>query len=159
MPGSSLLTSCVAGAGAGAGMVGPPVVAAAAIAPEWGGVPAHRNRIQLLTIESPHVTVSGLAKLGRPFEYRVEDWYEVARRTGDDLEHLQRRGLLLPCLAQFAGESCDLCIFAQSGKTPIAGGLWCGAALRLDCLLRLRWATARGPTPSHLALPERTASA
>ena len=38
MPGSSLLTSCVAGAGAGAGMVGPPVVAAAAIAPEWGGV-------------------------------------------------------------------------------------------------------------------------
>ena len=42
------------------------------------------------------------------------------------LEHLQSRRLLLPCLAQFAGESCDLCVFAQSGKTPIAGGLWCG---------------------------------
>jgi hypothetical protein len=71
-----------------------------------------RNRTQLLTIESPHVTVSGLAKLGCPFEYPVEHWCEVARRTGDDLEHLQRRRLLLPRLSKFAGGSCDLCIFA-----------------------------------------------
>jgi hypothetical protein len=75
-------------------------------------VPAHRNRIQLHTIKSLDVTVSSLAKLGCPFEYRVEDRCEVARRTGDDLEHLQGRRLLLPRLAQFAGESRDLCIFA-----------------------------------------------
>jgi hypothetical protein len=62
-------------------------------------VPAHCDRMELLTIESIHLTVSGLAKLGCPFKYRVEDWCEVARRTGDDLKHLQRRRLLLPCLA------------------------------------------------------------
>jgi hypothetical protein len=71
-------------------------------------VTAHRNRIQLLTIESPDVTVSGLTKLGCPFEDRVEHQCEVTRRTGDDLEHLQGRRLLLPRLAQFAGETRDL---------------------------------------------------
>jgi hypothetical protein len=75
-------------------------------------VPAHCDRMELLTIESVHLAVSGLAKLGCPFKYRVEDWCEVARRTGDDLKHLQGRRLLFPRLGELAGESCDLCIFA-----------------------------------------------
>ena len=77
-----------------------------------GNVEDQPDRMELLAIKSVHLSVSSLAKLCCPFKYRVEDWCEVARRTGDDLKHLQRRCLLLPCLAQFAGKSCDFCTFA-----------------------------------------------
>jgi hypothetical protein len=36
-------------------------------------IPAHRNGMQQAAIESPHVTVSGLAEPGSSFEHRVED--------------------------------------------------------------------------------------
>jgi hypothetical protein len=44
-------------------------------------IPAHRNDMQLFAIESPNVTVSGFAEPGCPFENRVEDPREVARRA------------------------------------------------------------------------------
>jgi len=68
------------------------------------GVAAHRSRMQLLAIERPNMTVSGLAEPGRRLEYRVKNGREVAWRPRDDLKYLQGRGLLLLCLVQLAVE-------------------------------------------------------
>src|SRR5262245_54923657 len=50
----------------------------------------------------PQRAVAGFAKLGRLRQHRAEYRIERARRTGDHLEHIGGRGLLLQRLAQLA---------------------------------------------------------
>ena len=47
----------------------------------------------------------------RTFGHSFEYHFEIERRAADDLENFGGRGLLLPRLGKFAGESCDLGIF------------------------------------------------
>jgi len=44
------------------------------------------------------------AKGLRPFEHRVEDWRQIARRGIDDTQHLGGRGLLLQRLTRLGNE-------------------------------------------------------
>jgi len=53
----------------------------------------------------------GLAKPRCLRQHRLEYWRELARRTGNDLQHLGGGGQLLHGLIALAGEPCDLSIF------------------------------------------------
>ena len=55
-------------------------------------------------------TEFGPADAHRVFQHRLENGLEVARRTGDDLQHLRGRGLLLQRLAQLRFEIASACL-------------------------------------------------
>src|SRR5437660_5767882 len=66
---------------------------------------------QQLAIETINERSVGPAQPDRTFDHSFEYHLEIERRAADDLENFGGRGLLLPRLGKFAGESCDLGIF------------------------------------------------
>ena len=55
-----------------------------------------------------HGAKIGFADAGRVLQHRLEHWLQIAGRTGDDLEHLGGRSLLLQRLVTFASGLVEL---------------------------------------------------
>ena len=59
------------------------------------GCPTHRVHPEHAVLKQHEIAEMGLTDAGRALQHRAEHGLQLARRAGDDLEHLARRGLLL----------------------------------------------------------------
>ena len=60
-----------------------------------------------LTVAKQHAEF-GLTDPRSVFQHGLKNRLQIAGRTGDDLEHLRGRGLLVASLSQFVGERPNL---------------------------------------------------
>jgi hypothetical protein len=90
----------------------------------------------------------GVAEPGRVLQDRVEHGFEVARRPGNDAQHLRRRGLLVARLLQLAGALFELVPQFGGRRGLPAAGAGRRTAFRRGGLAqpRFRRLSARSPT-------------
>ena len=120
------------------------------------------KRRVLFSLEFPFLSRHAMhtSCLAAPLVARGSQWFTGSGDSGA----LQRGFVSLG--TQLRGVRSKTCQKAAADRPPgthhspsISGLNSSSSALRLDRLLRLRWLTARCPTPSHLALHGRTTSA
>src|SRR4051812_28632450 len=85
------------------------------------------NQIAVVAIDTPHACS---AQLDGTLDDDVEHWLDVRGRTGDDLQYLGRRRLLLAGFLE---------LLARTRTTLNSGGRWRIAAFGLGGLAALCW--------------------
>ena len=67
-----------------------------------------RNEVKQLSIVSKHMAELGGAKPGRVQRNSIENWLQISRRGGDDVQDGASGCLLFECFTQFSLQQIDL---------------------------------------------------